>query len=292
MHDETVRSISYEGFRYFYRVVTHPAPVTEPVFFVGGMFQDVHSWMRLESRVEKYATVVIVDLPGSGSADQLPGSYGFDFLAAALERVADDVEAPKINLLGVCYGAQVAYSFAQSRPSRVARLLLGGAADRVSDEEEAYVRNLLEGLSGTTADFVSRSVNMPAPGGMGPLMREVERVLEVIRRTDGYSIDPEHCVNGARRLIEEKLPASAPLSRVRTLVLAGEHDEMIPPSSSREVASRIAGSRFVVVSDCGHMVSLEREEEFADLVMRFCTDLPIDDLPYTTGLECFPPARS
>jgi pimeloyl-ACP methyl ester carboxylesterase len=43
-------------------------------------------------------------------------------------------------------------------------------------------------------------------------------------------------------------------------VLVGDGDELTPPPLSREIAAAIAGSRLVVVADCGHLSTMERPD--------------------------------
>jgi pimeloyl-ACP methyl ester carboxylesterase len=44
----------------------------------------------------------------------------------------------------------------------------------------------------------------------------------------------------------------------------GEQDRLIPPDRSKEIADGIAGSRLVVVPDCGHLSSLEQPAAVTD----------------------------
>src|SRR6185436_21036558 len=48
--------------------------------------------------------------------------------------------------------------------------------------------------------------------------------------------------------------------RCPTLVLVGEQDAVTPPERSQEMAAAIAGSRLVVVPECGHLCALEQPE--------------------------------
>jgi pimeloyl-ACP methyl ester carboxylesterase len=43
-------------------------------------------------------------------------------------------------------------------------------------------------------------------------------------------------------------------------VLVGDGDELTPPALSREIAEGIAGSRLVIVPDCGHLSTMEQPE--------------------------------
>jgi pimeloyl-ACP methyl ester carboxylesterase len=48
--------------------------------------------------------------------------------------------------------------------------------------------------------------------------------------------------------------------RCPTLVLVGDGDELIPPDRSEEIANSIAGARYVVVPESGHMSTLEQPD--------------------------------
>jgi pimeloyl-ACP methyl ester carboxylesterase len=45
-----------------------------------------------------------------------------------------------------------------------------------------------------------------------------------------------------------------------TLVLVGDGDELTPPALAQELAAGVAGSRLVVVADCGHLSTMERPD--------------------------------
>src|SRR6516162_4799964 len=45
-----------------------------------------------------------------------------------------------------------------------------------------------------------------------------------------------------------------------TLVLVGDGDELTPPALSQEIAAGVAGSRLVVVADCGHLSTMEQPD--------------------------------
>jgi pimeloyl-ACP methyl ester carboxylesterase len=55
-------------------------------------------------------------------------------------------------------------------------------------------------------------------------------------------------------------------ARVPTVVVAGEADLMTPVESSREIATLIPHSELIVLPDAGHMLQLEKYEEFNDIV--------------------------
>jgi len=51
-----------------------------------------------------------------------------------------------------------------------------------------------------------------------------------------------------------------PAIKCPTLVLVGDGDELTPPALAQEIAAGVAGSRLVVVADCGHLSTMERPD--------------------------------
>ncbi|MEU9502610.1 alpha/beta hydrolase [Streptomyces sp. NPDC048196] len=108
------------------RPLRAPAPVTEPVVVLGGALRGMFGRRQMEDRLGPVPDVVTADLPGMGTADPLPPGPAHGLLCAALERIIDDLDMPRINLFGFSYGAGLAYGCARRVPGRIARPALGG----------------------------------------------------------------------------------------------------------------------------------------------------------------------
>jgi pimeloyl-ACP methyl ester carboxylesterase len=57
--------------------------------------------------------------------------------------------------------------------------------------------------------------------------------------------------------------------RAETLVLAGAADTLLPVATQRDLAARLVRSRFVVVPDAGHDLSVEAPEAVAAAVLAY-----------------------
>ncbi|WP_221353461.1 alpha/beta fold hydrolase [Streptomyces beigongshangae] len=304
--EEELVTLEWRGLRYACRVITPDRPpVTEPLVLLGGALQDMYAWPRLERRLSDHMPLVFVDLPGVGTADDLPAEQGFDALAEAALLVADRLGFDRINLLGASYGAPIAYRAALSRPARVARLVLAGATHRmnprlVSDCEQVWRTRaaLADGADGSLTDsgaqeIAARAVAALVNTALRDRISQASTVARMLHRQFVRVTPAEarrHAVCHQRLLDGDPLP-QAGIDTVRALVFTGEHDDVSTPDENRAVAAAITGSTFLLVRDADHMVHLEREAEYADLVLRFLTDLPLDDLPYTTPPERLGPHR-
>ncbi|MFS8198386.1 alpha/beta fold hydrolase [Streptomyces sp. CWNU-52B] len=297
--EELVR-LEWRGLRYTCRVVTSDRPpVTEPLLLLGGALQDMYAWPRLERRLSAHMPLVFVDLPGVGTADDLPAEQGFDALAEAALCVVDRLGFDRVNLLGASYGAPIAYRAALKRPERVARLVLAGATHRmnprlVSDCEQVWRARaaLADGPDGALTDSGSKEIAAHAAGTLLNTARQDQvsqapAVARMLHRQFARITPAEarrHAVCHQRLLGPDPLPPGG-IDAVRALVFTGEHDDVSTPDENRAVAAAIAGSTFLLVREADHMVHLEREAEYADLVLRFLTDLPLDGLHYATAPE-------
>ena len=56
---------------------------------------------------------------------------------------------------------------------------------------------------------------------------------------------------------------------VPVLVVSGAEDRMVPPEASKELHRAIPGSRMVLVPGAGHMLPMERAEEFNRVLGEF-----------------------
>ena len=54
-----------------------------------------------------------------------------------------------------------------------------------------------------------------------------------------------------------------------TVVVVGEQDKGTPPDLAREIAAAIAGSRLVVIPNCGHLSTIERPEAVTDILVEW-----------------------
>ncbi|AJC61036.1 alpha/beta hydrolase [Streptomyces sp. 769] len=272
---------------------------TEPLVLIGGALQDMYSWPRLERRLTTHTALVLMDLPGTGTAGDLAASAGFEVLADSVLHALDRLAMDRVNVLGASYGAPIAYRLAQSHPDRVARLLLAGATPRVGPRLTAVVRQGLE-LVGTTdshpadeparRDYARNVVDMLVNGAtrnevaQGPA---VARLLErqLMRTSQSAALRYAAC---HERLLGTDLYPPGGIDGVPALVFTGEHDCASSPEENRAVADTIAGCAFALIRDADHMAHLEREAEYADLVTRFLHDRPVHDLPYCTDLRTSP----
>ncbi len=288
MPDEIVRHLMFRGFNYRCRIVENPAARTEPVVVMGGAFQDMYAWRRLEKPWTEVATVITADLPGSGMADHLPGRHGFAFLAEALVHLLEQVVCGPVNLFGASYGVPISYLLSQQHPDRVERLMLLGAAMEYPQEGRNGLQDMADNLiAGKNAEaYGHASVNalMAGPERLVRNRAVVARVLSRVMSSVSPADTARHLALLERLIASERLPDGG-ITGVPALCVTGECDEFTTPDHVREVAATIEHGAFTLIRETDHLPNLERPKELSRLVTDYFTDQPLDSLDFLTPIE-------
>ncbi|MGW7050676.1 alpha/beta fold hydrolase [Streptomyces sp. NPDC054887] len=297
MPEETVRSLSVDGLRYSYRVLHRTGPatgapgplageVTEPVVVLGGALQGMLGWPQMDGRLGPVASVVTADLPGMGTAAPLPPGPSADLLCAAVTRIIDDLDVPRVNLFGFSYGAALAFRCAQRNPGRVARLILGGVPAHISDAQRAHWQCATDRLAAGDRDGFATLVT-EALMCLDPDRYVARRDLayRYVKRTMLHAVaHSPHAADSVYRSLGDRPDFSGGLSGVPALVFTGEHDTVTSAERQRAFAATIRGSRFTTIRDADHWVVLEKADEVADLALRFFTDRPLEPAGYLSAV--------
>ncbi|MEU3996733.1 alpha/beta hydrolase [Streptomyces fungicidicus] len=282
------RRLAFQGFSYTCRIVHQSAPRTAPLLLLGGSSQDRYSWQSHEKWLAPLCTLITVDLPGYGTSDFLPARYDIDFLGDAVQHMLAEIGVPEVNLFGGCFGEVVGLRFAQRHPESVRRIIFAGAANRLPGIYTDAVPRLSQALGrgdieGAAEGLVRLFMSNPEAGRV----RRHAAVARLLQR-QFMNQTPEEvrkALEHNTRLVTHGCYEPLPVPEVPTLVFTGEHDTLCTPEMGRELAATMPGAWFTTVREADHLVTVERREESADLIARFCTDRPVDGLPYCSALE-------
>jgi len=201
-------------------------------------------------------------------ADQIPVLWRFgpvmvadhtrdDHMAAIAARVLA-AAPPRFALAGLSMGGYIALTIACQAPERVQKLALLDTSARPETPEQSARRKpqiaLAEG---------GRFAEVPAL--QFPFFVHRNRQGDEALRQRVRTMAEETGVQAflrQQKAIMTRADARPLLPSIKspTLVLVGDGDELTPPALSEETAAAIAGSRLVVVPDCGHLSTMERPE--------------------------------
>jgi pimeloyl-ACP methyl ester carboxylesterase len=192
---------------------------------------------------------------------------GLPLMAAALlaEQPGD------LLLCGASMGGMLALEVMRQAPQRVKALALLGSTARPDTPELIKLRSdaiqlfeqgrMLEVLQANML-FAFHPANASRPG-------LVQDYLDMVQRAGAQQLIAQNRAVMARRDYRPLLPDI----RCPTLVVCGEADLLTPPECSRELAAAIPGARLEILTECGHMLTLEQPARLNALLVGWLAGL-------------------
>ena len=186
--------------------------------------------------------------------------------ACSIERMAQMVlkDAPKrFAVAGLSMGGIVALEIYKQAPERVTHLALMNTTARADAAGLARKKQLGRVAAGEL-DLVLREELKPQY--LAPLNRTPERLelLEAMGVALGKDV---FCRQTMALTIRDAYLETASSILCPTLVIAGADDTVCPIDRHEEIANRIGASQLTVLSNCGHISTLEQPEAVSGAIL-------------------------
>jgi len=207
----------------------------------------------------------LADVADIGVADHTGHDDIRDLAAAILDRAP-----PRFALAGLSFGGYIAFEIMRQAAGRVTRLALLDTSARPDTPEQ--IRRRLDVIALVergrfigVSDALIRTFVHPDRVDDGRLMAAIRGMAD--------DTGVEAFIRQEKAIMSR--PDSRPdLGRIAcpTLVLCGRQDALTPVAWHEEIAEGIAGSRLVVIDDCGHLTTMERPEETTAALRRWLSE--------------------
>ncbi len=244
----------------------------EALVFLHGIGGNRRNWDGELQHFGRTYRAVAMDFRGYGDSDALDDGFEFTDFVADVTRVLDALGVQKAHVVGLSMGGLVAQAVYNLAPERVASLAL--VACRAADEpvlplarREAFIRERLEPLraGGSEALAVSLAPKLLGATASADARDQVMASLRMVR-PDAYFKIME-----ARMRVAPMLDLSS--VRVPTLVIGSDEDQVAPLEQMRALAAAIDGAGLTEIRGAGHLINLEKPEEFQRALENFLAGL-------------------
>ena len=180
-----------------------------------------------------------------------------DDVAAIARRILDNAP-PRFALAGLSMGGYIAFAMMRLAPERIERLALLDTSARPDTEEgkagrEKFIKMAQDGkLMDIVETLTPKFLHRNHAGD-----ERLKGIVRAMARETGVEafVKQERAIMGR--------PDSRPLLgsiKCPTLMPVGHGDELTPPDLAKEIAGGIAGSKLVIVPECGHLSTLEQPD--------------------------------
>lgn len=234
----------------------------EPLILLHGSNSDRRQFRSFTPLLGDGIRAIATDQRDSPDSPCAPAPYGMEDHAHDLAHFLDERALDEAHIFGASYGGAVAMTFAILHPHRVKSLILavtGSERSRFHTPDLSAIRN---DDPDAVRRFMLEAVISPEAIDNDPdLVAEVNAVL-LIREPDAFArraaaIDPHDMT---ARLGEITAPV---------LVLAGEHDPIVPAAEARDMALAIPRARFEMLAGSRHGITIQHRERTAKIVREF-----------------------
>lgn len=238
--------------------------------------------------------LVFCDLRGHGQSElRGEAAYSMETLSDDLAAVLDDIGAKELVIVGHSIGGMIALELCKRRPELldtpikglvlvnttygpVTETLIGGGVGLARLERVA--RRPIDAL-GRQSTRIERLRRLIKPSdlafwavaimGLGPKAsaKQIDFVFEMLSETPADVI-----FDLLRSYRDFDMTHHLGDVTVPTLVIGGTHDRITVPQASEHLAEHLPKAELKIFEDCGHMVMLERHDEFNAMLERFLKD--------------------
>jgi len=287
--------VDANGLMIFYKIVGLGPPL---VIVHGGPGASHDYFLPYLLPLARLSTLVFIDERGSGHSQKLvdPKGYTVENMVEDVETVRRALNLGKISLLGHSYGGVLAQAYALKYQQNLTHLILASTFPSTSEMNEVFVK-MKQGMSPDVRAQINK-LEVQGLFGHGKPWEHNRYTVEYMNAAwgDGYfpylyqrhpdpNYDPvsqgvtswdlyretwgshgEFVIDGNLKSVEyvDKLPTL----KVPTLIIAGDHDEC-DPSLSRQMNSKIAGSKLVILPESGHMTFVDQPVQLTKAVEEF-----------------------
>jgi pimeloyl-ACP methyl ester carboxylesterase len=231
------------------------------VILLHGLGASSEIWANSIAPLSTKYHVYAPDQLGFGHSDKPLLDYKIATWVDFLEAFMQSQKIAKATLVGNSLGGWIALDFALQHPAMVEKLVLVNSAGLAFDRLPAIDLNP-SSMESTRALMKALFYNKQMVSDAF-----VQYVfVSHLRNNDGATIRSTLMGFSAQDQFEDK---KLPSVRVPTLVIWGRDDELIPLARGEAFHQGIAGSKMVVIDQCGHLPQVEKPADFNRALMDF-----------------------
>ena len=238
------------------------------VILLHGLGGSSQAWQfNIAALAEKYH-VFVPDQIGFGKSDKPLVNYRIRTYVDFLDQFCKQLGIERATLIGNSMGGWIAAMYTASFPDRVDKLVLEDAAGYTPPKD--FDMRTLFGLNPTTR------------AGMKVLIGKVfynkafqtdafidQSIAARLAAGDGYTINSitESIIRG-----EDFLDDVVKTIKRPTLIIWGRQDGLVLLADGERLNKDIAGSKMIVIDECGHVPNVEKPGEFNAAVLKFLAE--------------------
>jgi|GEM_PF-914847 len=257
-----------------------------PVLLLHGGALDTAEgvWRNVAPGLADKYQVHAIDLPRHGASRPWSGDLGREFFDQFLDELLDELELPKVAIIGLSLGGGLGIGMSLRHPDRVSALITigpGGLGAKRNAQFFSWLVMRTPGVLWWTSKYLARSSKAIRKAMISNLTAgadtlDFEAIISSIhteaqaKAEHGERALDDWMINsvGPFRMNLDYLPELDQLA-VPSLWIRGENDPLVLHPEMAEAARKAPGAQFVTLADAGHVVTYDQSVEFTRLADEF-----------------------
>jgi len=220
---------------------------------------------QVPALAEKFR-VLRYDTRGHGQSTVTPGPYTIEGLGRDVIGLLDSLKIENAYFCGLSMGGMIGQWLGVNATNRMRGLVLCNTAARIGSAEiwDARIKDVQErGMAAIATTVVLRWFS-------DNFVKKSPEVVESMRQML-LQVPPEGYAACCAALRDADLRQAIAGVKVRTLVIAGALDPVIPLAEAHFVAQRIPGAAYVEL-DSAHLSNVEAAPQFTEALLKFLSE--------------------
>ena len=245
----------------------------DPLILMPGTGGHIEAYAHNITAFAEHYRVIAYDYPGHGYTTQAKADLELDTYLEHLAGLLDVLGIERAHLNGESLGGWIAIKFAAAHPERVGKLVLntpGGTMARPEVMER--IRSLSQAAADDPSDERIRARLEWLMADPATVTDELVAIRRSIYSQPGFADSMRHilCLQDPE-IRRRNLVTDAELAAVPgpALVVWTSDDPSGPAGAGLEMADKIIGGRFELITGAGHWPQWEQRDLFNELVLAF-----------------------
>ena len=235
------------------------------VILLHGLGGSSQAWGPNTSALAEKYRVIVPDQIGFGKSDKPLVNYRIRTYVDFLDQFCKQLKIERATLVGSSMGGWIAAMFTASFPDRVDKLVLVDAAGYAPPKD--FDTRVYFALNPSTRAEMKVLIAKVFYNKAFQTDAAVDQAIAArLAAGDGYTINSitESIIRG-----EDFLDDVVKTIKRPTLIIWGRQDGLVPLAEGERFNKDIAGSKLIVIEQCGHVPNTEKPGEFNAAVLKF-----------------------
>ncbi len=243
----------------------------EPVLFLHGIMMSTLSWVAFIPELSKRFKLILIDFRDQGQSSRMKEPYDQDLHVGDVVGLLDALQIPRVHLMGLSYGGQVALRFALRHQKRIKSFCLFNTPNRVSHHlrEIGKAWEVAAELNDGGKFFqlaIPFIYSEPFYEQNLSFLMERQKMFQSLLTREWF----EGFIRLSRSVRDYSLsPEELKTIQVPTLLVGADLDVVVSSRSMKEIHENIPHCEFLMIPNAGHGAFLERMNEFLTILIGF-----------------------